>query len=190
MPAPGPVDAASRAPANRSSVPPTPPGPAHWVQRIPFHIAAEAAKSAASNPPMARHGGDVEVPANVTAMVLELRWNGTVYDLDPILSLKAKSARLTDPAAEAQALQDYYVNGGDDGIYWNQNGHLGAPDSPAAIAVKASSYATYASTCAQQGCAWNIDFLVKDVAVDVGGELALTLFAGQDIPAGYSGFSG
>lgn len=99
------------------------------------------------------------VKANVTLMLIELRWAGPV-DLD--LCIQSPSSENTAGVGECEDLGD--------------GGMPGLPDSPVQVAIPAP----------EQG-AWTISPYADGAAAETEYELAVTLFRGETaVPAGYT----
>jgi hypothetical protein len=155
------------------------------VVRLPFTKSLDGAKSSVgSGQEDAVLYADL---TNATALVLELRWDSAVYDLDPTLILSDGCDEAGPPEEFAACMPSAAINHwlveGDDGNYWVKDGSLGDPDSPVRLEIGRVALAGYGCGI---GCSAMARVIAKDLAVDVSGELVLSVFRGIDVPAGYS----
>ena len=153
------------------------------VLRMPFHITVQGGKSTLANVIEEDPYLDL-APTGATALVLELAWDSDVFDLDPNLIFDGGCPLLEDPVGcTASGGAAHWVDEGDDGNYWVKGGSTGAPDSPVRLEVGAEALTAYGC---DEGCSAFARAIVKDVAVEVTGELVVSVFRGVPVPDGYS----
>lgn len=155
------------------------PTPGVVVQVVPFHVDSAGPKGF----PGFQAAEPIDGNETVTALLVELEWTGQ-YDLDLYLARTDQGGCLATPTGCAESAAAHYADEGHDGNYWNKAGRFGAPDSPARVEVPAAAYAAY--DCAVVGCPWEARVQAKEGAMDVDGVLYVSVFFGQDIPAGYT----
>lgn len=177
-----PVETPAETPVEPAPEAAVPPPASIVVVRLPFHKTFDAAKSTVASLVDVDASFDVDA-TGATAVVLELAWNSTTFDLDPTLVI-LHCDELTDPAGcMVPEAQSHWLSEGDDGNYWVKDGSLGAPDGPVRIDVGPEALASYGCLTSCQAVARAI---TKDAAVDVGGQLVVSVFRGGPPPAGYS----
>ena len=88
--------------------------------------------------PQSSHGWELEfeVEDGATGVVVELAWADAVQDLDLLLNAPGDCfSQVGFPDGAVTCIADVFVADGEYGTWWNKDGHAGAPDNPARIAI-------------------------------------------------------
>lgn len=133
--------------------------------------------------PQDSHGWELEfkVEEGATGVVAELAWADAVQDLDVLLDAPGDCFdQVGFPEGAATCIADVFVADGDYGTWWNQDGHAGAPDNPARIAIGQADIERWGDGT------WSLVVWTKDANVQLGFTVyASVIYDGSD-PATFS----
>lgn len=156
------------------------------VHSMPFHLDVDGGKSTVANLLQPDPRLDLDL-SGATAVILELAWDSDVFDLDPWLIFLDGCSEGEDLQAMVDCTpseaEDHWLGEDDDGNYWVKDGSIGAPDSP--VRLEITQAALQAFGC-EGSCSAFARAIVKEAAVDVDGELVVSVFRGVPVPDGYS----
>lgn len=176
-------------PADRSE-PPAPAPHAAGPAVLHLHGTTTAGLYARNDPggPFSRL--DYNVTRNTTAILVEVRWNDTLQDLDARTWPNDVDAcpPPSDPA-DPFSVGDAAVCTLDDasgyGPYSNRGGDAGAGDSPSRLLVNQTDIATVQAQCGRDPCAWQAFAWARTPVADLEWDLWVSVFEGP-VPDGYT----